>query len=115
MLARRWGIFWRPLEVKFKRRAPLIGAALRLHNYCIDRRIGIKLREQGGFIQTQPRVWMQTPLCDDQGRLSEFLDTADHSNRVGDRSHHRNRLRDSLRVHGLKQDAAKRAVRLGAS
>lgn len=41
-------MFWRPLEVRFDRRAPLIGAAMRLHNYCIDRNIGIELRQVAG-------------------------------------------------------------------
>ena len=39
VLIRRWGILWRPLEVRFDKRAALIGCCMRLHNYCIDHRI----------------------------------------------------------------------------
>jgi len=39
MLVRRWGILWRPLEMNHKRRAAVIGACMRLHNYCIDKRL----------------------------------------------------------------------------
>ena len=35
MLVRRWGILWRPLGFAFERRSPLIGALMRLHNWCI--------------------------------------------------------------------------------
>ena len=31
MLVKRWGIFWRPLAVRFDRRAALVGACMRLH------------------------------------------------------------------------------------
>ena len=58
MLVRRWGVFWRPLEVAFDRRAPLVGAAMRLHNYCIDRRIAIELEQVAGASLIQPRVRM---------------------------------------------------------
>ena len=39
MLARRWGVFCRPLEVMFKRRAALIECAMKLHNFCIDEKV----------------------------------------------------------------------------
>ena len=39
ILVQRWGVLWRPLRCRFDRRAPLIGACMRLHNFCIDRRI----------------------------------------------------------------------------
>ena len=39
ILVRRWGVLWRSLSVKFNRRAPLVGALMRLHNFCIDRRL----------------------------------------------------------------------------
>ena len=32
MLIQRWGILWRPLRMRFDRRAPLIGACIRLHS-----------------------------------------------------------------------------------
>ena len=30
VLVQLWGVFWRPLEVKFRRRSALIGATMRL-------------------------------------------------------------------------------------
>jgi len=39
VLLRRWGVFWRPLEVRINKRAALTGCCMRLHNYCIDHRI----------------------------------------------------------------------------
>ena len=36
ILVQRWGVLWRPLRCRFNRRAPLIGACIRLHNFCID-------------------------------------------------------------------------------
>jgi hypothetical protein len=79
MLVRRWGVFWRPLEVEFDRRAPLVGAAMRMHNYCIDRRIGMEMTEVGPCTLIQPKVWMPTPAFDTFGRPIDFLDTADHT------------------------------------
>ena len=76
---RRWGVFWRPLEVRFDRRAPLVSAAMRLHNYCIDRRISTELREVSGASEIQPRVWAPTPAFGENGEPLEFLDTSDHA------------------------------------
>jgi len=39
MLIRKWGLLWRPLEMKFSRRVPSISACMHLHNFCIDRRV----------------------------------------------------------------------------
>ena len=57
MLIRRFGVIWRPLEVKFKRRAPLIAAIMRLHKYCIDRRIALELREVNGCTEMSISVY----------------------------------------------------------
>lgn len=118
MLIRRFGVFWRPLEVKFKRRAPLIAAIMRLHNYCIDRRITLELREVNGCTEIQPRVWLPTPLFDDDGRPLDFLDTCDHSAKEPvAKNSTRNKLKAGLESNGLKRpaessrEAALRAVR----
>ena len=37
ILVQRFGIFWRPLRVKFKNRGLVIRVACKLHNICIDR------------------------------------------------------------------------------
>ena len=52
---------------------------MRLHNFCIDRRIGIELNQVAGCSEVQPRLWMPTPRFDSDGRPLDFLDTADHS------------------------------------
>ena len=72
-------MLWRPIEVRFDRRAPLISAAMRLHNYCIDRRIGIELRHVAGASEIQPRVWAPTPNFGPQGEPLDFSDTSLHA------------------------------------
>jgi hypothetical protein len=63
-LIHRWGIFWRALEMKFDRRAKVIGVALTLHNFCIRERMHVGAyterwtphgRHPGG-IQRPPRM-----------------------------------------------------------
>ena len=63
-LIRRWGVFWRPLEVRFDRRAKLIGTCIRLHNFCIDERLDVDnytetwtpFRSHPGGIQRPPKL-----------------------------------------------------------
>jgi hypothetical protein len=104
VLVRRWGVFWRPLEVRFDRRAPLVGCAMRLHNYCIDRKIGIEMRQVAGASEIQPRVWAPTPHFGDHGEPVELLDTADHSAAafVGNCAR-RNQLKRGLEEAGLRR------------
>lgn len=64
MLVRRWGIFWRPLEMKFQRRAQVIGACMRLHSYCINKKIILQLEEVGDHTEYQPDRWALTPMFD---------------------------------------------------
>ena len=66
ILIRRWGIFWRPLEVQFRRRAPLIKCCMLLHNDCITKRITLDLCELHGLTEIQPRRWEKNPFR--QGR-----------------------------------------------
>jgi len=40
MLTRRWGIFWRRLECRFDKVAHVILCCMKLHNLCIDFRVG---------------------------------------------------------------------------
>ena len=75
ILIRRWGILWRPLEVQFRRRAPLIKCCMLLHNFCIDKRVELNLREQHGLTEIQPGRWEITPLFDNEGRPVEHLKT----------------------------------------
>ena len=75
MLVRRWGVFWRPLSIRFNRRAALIGACMRLHNFCIDRRLQeVALPQYGGLTEIQPGRLHTTPLFDAMGRPVHFLD-----------------------------------------
>ena len=50
---------------------------MRMHNYCIDERIALELRQRSGASEIQPRVWMPTPLFDQEGRPVKFLETFD--------------------------------------
>jgi len=40
MLVRRWGILWKPLEMRFNRMNKVIMCCFKLHNLCVDRRLG---------------------------------------------------------------------------
>ena len=37
ILVQRWGVFWRPLRVAYRRIPLLIRVACKLHNFCIDK------------------------------------------------------------------------------
>lgn len=75
ILARRFGILWRPLRVKFANRAPLVGALMRLHNFCIDKRIADETFVHNGMGEIQPGRWDQAPNIDRDGRPVHMLDT----------------------------------------
>ena len=122
-LIRRWGVFWRPLEVAYERRSPLIAAAMKLHNYCIDRKIMLNLDEENGYTLIQPRVWAPSPLMKD-GELSiqmpgythQFLDTgARGSNSSSTRANaKRDEVAGALRDAGLvrpNESARRQALR----
>ena len=96
------------------RRSTLVGAAMRLHNYCIDRHIGIELREvparprfsAGGACasEIQPRVWAPSPNFGKNGEPVDFLDTMDHDAATDmDRCTRRDELKRSIENAGLKQ------------
>ena len=51
---RTWGVLWRPLEVDFKKRAPLVSALISRHNVRRDWKLGepeCPTRTARGFIQ----------------------------------------------------------------
>ncbi len=75
MLIRRWGILWRPLEMKFGRRTAVVTACMRLHNFCIDKRIETNFRVNGGLSEFQPNRWGVAPKEDKDGRPLERLKT----------------------------------------
>ena len=82
-LVRRWPILWKPLQVAFRRRASLIGACIRLHNYCIDARIKDETLVLHGLAHVQPNSWEQIPRMHEyftegrrQGRKSRQRQTA---------------------------------------
>ena len=108
VLVRRWGVFWRPLEVAFDRRAPLIGAAMKLHNLCINLKIDVSLQETGGATEIGVdrrgrRVYGVTPEFDEDGSPVEFLDTNDTTPDDTGRSGRRNELAAILQGQGLKR------------
>ena len=119
ILIRRWGILWRPLQVAFASRAPLIAALMKLHNYCIDKREAetTLFKEEGGIKvgKVQPGRWEPSPLFDKKGRPVEYLDTrglprpkpagqeAKKSKEAATTAYqqHRDRLTKALRDHGI--------------
>lgn len=106
ILVQRWGILWKPLAVRFDRRAALIAACIRLHNLCIDERIqeetgvpqGVDAREMA---EVQPGRWDLAPLLDRDGRPVEHLNIE-----RGERP----RARDRRKVKSARRDALVRAV-----
>ena len=74
VLVKRWGILWRKLQVRFDRRAALIGALIRLHNFCITHRVTeMTYKEKDGFSKILPNRWEKTPLFDKEGRPVHYL------------------------------------------
>ena len=73
MLVRRWGVLWRPLCVRFDRCSALIGACIRLHNFCIDHNISDDTEIQQGLGQVQPGRWERAPVFDREGRPVRYL------------------------------------------
>ena len=52
MLIMRFGCLYRKLRVRFDRRAPLISACMRLHNFCIDANIAVRV----AFFCSRPQM-----------------------------------------------------------
>ena len=73
ILVRRWGIFWRPLSVRFDRRAALVGACMRLHNFCIDHNLSEDTYMENGLGLVQPGRWEVAPIFDREGRPVRML------------------------------------------
>ena len=91
LLVNKWAILWKPLDIKFIRRVPLINACFHLHNFCIDRRVMQQnyLMFDNIFVQVQPTfagrsaVWMKNPKFDKKGRPVEYLNWIRTSKSVG--------------------------------
>ena len=97
LLIRRWGVLWRPLAVKFERRACLISALIRLHNFCIDRKLSadhISIDESTSEIQ--PGRWDKTPRFDKMGRPVDFLTNSTSARLARDRRKDKTDRRDAL-------------------
>ena len=80
ILVRRWGVLWRPLAMAFERRAPLIVALMRLHNFCIDERLQAGCEAglpdiHGKTSEVQPGRHKPVPRFDKDGRPVHMLDT----------------------------------------
>ena len=61
--------------MRFERRAQVIIACARLHNFCINKRIKDDLCEKSGLTEIQPDRWALTPMFDKEGRPVEYLKT----------------------------------------
>lgn len=73
MIVRRWGILWRKLEMRFDKRTAVIGCCIRLHNFCLDRKLEVELQEHEGETLVQPDQWRETPVFDSDGRPVDYL------------------------------------------
>ena len=84
ILIRRWGVLWRPLAQAFNRRAPLIVACMRLHNYCIDCKQGAQGMPSvaGRVSEIQPGRYKRTPKFDKDGVPVEHLDVSRNSDNL---------------------------------
>ena len=74
ILVKRWGVLYKRLRVRFDRRAALIGACMRLHNFCIDRRIETQIAMESGLAKVQPGRWVLSPIFDRNGRPVEYME-----------------------------------------
>lgn len=83
MLVWRWGVFWRPLRVPFRKRPSLIRACFRLHNHC-------RRRDGSDFVSLGPFD------CDMEGALVSFSEN--DNTHVGQRGRRRDRERSMLRL-----------------
>lgn len=104
---RRWGLFWRALSVKMHRRTGLIGAAMKLHNFCIDEKISVpEYRvDKDGLSEINHDVWRKAPNFGLDGEPNDYLDRHEESRRKP--STDRNAIRDEL-VKDLREAGLKR-------
>ena len=112
VLVQRWGILWRSLRCRFDRRAQLIGACMRLHNFCIDERVAEETVIKHGVGQVQPGRWEPAPLFDRHGRPVHHLDIEQEDAvraRVRRRAAHKNvrlmQLARLVQASGIKRPA----------
>ena len=73
LLVRHFPILWKPLQVKFLRCTAIIGACMRLHNFCIDHNVTDDTVVEHSIAQVQPSRWALTALFDKQGRAVDYL------------------------------------------
>ena len=89
ILVRRWGIFWRPLACSFNRRGQLIGACMRLHNFCINHNQEgaeefVVTTRSGRQVAFMPGVrsvidrWADVPVYDKSGAQVPIMREQDH-------------------------------------
>ena len=91
MLINTWGVLWRPLAVRFDRRAPLLSALIRLHNFRIDCNLGetkhitkvIQKRRNGKYVRVRVTMisegkYIETPKMDKKGRPVDLLTDRDY-------------------------------------
>ena len=94
IIVRRWGVLWRALSVRFDRRAPLIGACIKLHNFCINTQeiansweaLCNEIPESGGLGACQPGRWRKIPRFDREGRPLDCFTDVLSKERLADES-----------------------------
>ena len=63
--------------MRFDKRTSVIGCCIRLHNFCLDRKLEVELQEDDvgheGETLVQPNQWRETPVFDCDGRPVDYL------------------------------------------
>lgn len=115
ILIRRWGVLWRPLTQRFDRRAPLIFALMRLHNFCIDARLAEDELPDvlHNYPEFQPGRCAVPPKFDKDMRPIEALDTCIYTDvgaptrkertQVGSKTARRDELNAAIKAGGFKR------------
>ena len=109
ILVRRFPVLWKPLEVAVRRRAPIISAIMRLHNFCIDQRMADEAVISGERTEIQPMSYRKAPLFNRDGAPVEYLHRPENPESCGPRVHHKKtatnsarrlQLMDEIKAHG---------------
>ena len=72
MLIRRWATVETAGDA-LDRRAPVVGACIRLHNFCIQERIAEETRVDNEISQVQLNRWAMTPKFNKQGKPVRYM------------------------------------------
>ena len=93
VLVQRWGLLWKPLQYHISEVLPIISAAMRLHNFCIEQDGESYLRRSTSFIRTGDGAGSISRMVD---RIAEDLRSTTDSNQGTRRDVEASDLRQAL-------------------